>query len=85
MNKLTSSLAILFTSQMTPIAVSAETFPRAEKIIDSLANPVFLTAPVNSTDALYILEKAGRIMIYESQRRNFSTFLKTLEIIMEAG
>ena len=65
MNKLTSSLAILFTSQMTPIAVSAETFPRAEKIIDSLAEPVFLTAPVNSTNALFILEKAGRIMIYD--------------------
>mgnify|MGYP000557237090 CR=1 FL=1 len=59
---------------LTHINLTAQNFPRAEKIIDCLDRPVFLTAPADSTDALYILEKAGRIMIYD---RNAKKILPT--------
>lgn len=66
MKKLTSILAFLL---IFHVAATADSLPRAVKIIDNLAEPVFLTAPAGSTDALYILEKAGRIMIYDRQTR----------------
>lgn len=68
MKKLTSTLFFVCALQMTQLA-SANDIPRAEKIIDSLLEPVYLTAPAGSTDALYILEKAGRIMVYDRESK----------------
>ena len=58
-------ITTLTLSLFTQFAISAEKLPRAVKIIDSLNQPVFLTAPAGSTDALYILEKEGRVMTYD--------------------
>ncbi len=70
MNKLTStSILRLIIFTLLQLTVTAQALPRAEKIIDCLNNPVFLTAPAGSTDALYILEKAGRIMIYDRKTK----------------
>ncbi len=57
--------SVLIISVLGSFAGLAETLPRAEKIIDSVKEPVFLTAPECSTDKLYILEKAGRVMTYD--------------------
>ena len=74
MNKISSILTLIAITQLTTITHAA---PRAEKIIDSLNNPLFLTAPAGSTDALYILEKPGRVMIYDraSKKVNPEPFL----------
>ncbi|MGJ8657580.1 MAG: PQQ-dependent sugar dehydrogenase [Akkermansiaceae bacterium] len=66
MKKLTSILTSLIIGQL---AVNADSLPRAVKIIDNLAEPVFLTAPKATTDALYILEKAGRVMVYDRKTK----------------
>jgi len=65
MNILKPTLSVFLALQVSPITSAEVSFPSAEKIIDSLHEPVFLTAPAKSTDALYILEKAGRIMKYD--------------------
>lgn len=72
MIKLNTTLSLLFLSSLT---YAEDTLPqlRAVKIIDSLYEPVFLTAPVDSTDALYILEKAGRIMIYDRGHKKLTS------------
>jgi glucose/arabinose dehydrogenase len=41
--------------------------------MDSLNKPTFLTAPVNSTDYLYILEKEGRILAYDRKKKTVLT------------
>jgi len=68
MNILSPSLALFLTLQVSPLHASSS-FPTAEKIMDSLFEPVFLTAPAGSTNALYILEKAGRIMVYDRESK----------------
>ncbi len=60
---------IITTIIASHIITTAEPKPRAVKIIDNLNEPVFLTAPTTSSDALYILEKNGRIMIYDRKTK----------------
>ena len=74
MKTLSTILTFLLIGQLAAVA---ETLPRAEKIIGSLDMPVFLTAPKGSTDALYILEKAGRVMVYDrkTKKMNAKPFL----------
>jgi glucose/arabinose dehydrogenase len=74
MKKISSILTLIAITHLTTVTHAA---PRAEKIIDSLNNPLFLTAPAGSTDALYILEKPGRVMIYDraSKKINPEPFL----------
>lgn len=62
MKKISSLLSIILISNFSTYAAE---FPTAVKIIDGLDKPVFLTAPNDTTDALYILEKPGRVMIYD--------------------
>ena len=73
MNILKFSLSILTALQLSSQIQANPSPPTAEKIVDSLYEPVFLTAPANSTDALYILEKAGRIMIYDRENQKLIT------------
>lgn len=72
MNKIRPILSILSSlcfTQLTTLAKDTAPSLRAVKIIEGLDSPVFLTAPDKSTDALYILEKAGRIMIYDRKAK----------------
>ena len=69
MKKLTSILCIITISQFTATADEKAPALKAVKIIDGLDSPVFLTAPNESTDALYILEKPGRIMVYDRKTK----------------
>lgn len=43
--------------------------PRADLVIDGLSKPVFLTAPTNTKDYLYVLEKDGRIRLYNRETK----------------
>lgn len=69
MNKISSILTLIAITQLTTLTHAA---PRAEKIIDSLNMPVYLTAPSGSTDKLYILEKAGRVMTYDRVKKKLN-------------
>jgi glucose/arabinose dehydrogenase len=59
-------LAISTFSLVITTSLSAK--PKAKLFIENLKKPTFLTAPKNSTDYLYILEKEGRIRAYDRKQ-----------------
>ena len=61
-----SLLVLTFSAIATSLALAA---PSATLVVEHLKNPVYLTAPKNSTDYLYILEKEGVITIYDRKRK----------------
>ena len=66
-----SLLVLTFSAIVTSLALAA---PSATLVVEHLKNPVYLTAPENSNDYLYILEKEGVIKIYD---RKSKELLKT--------
>jgi glucose/arabinose dehydrogenase len=66
-----SLLALALSAIVTTAALAA---PSATLVIEQLKNPVYLTAPSESNDYLYILEKEGVIQIYD---RKSKKLLKT--------
>lgn len=70
MNISSTYILTLIISLLFQLCTHADKLPHTVKIIDNLNEPVFLTAPKSSTDKLYILEKAGRIMVYDRRTKN---------------
>lgn len=60
-------LPITLTLALSTLSLKAD--PQIKRITSGLDRPVFLTAPDGSTDYLYILEKPGKIKLYDRKKR----------------
>lgn len=60
------AIPALLASAFVNLATAA---PKAELFIDGLKKPVFMTAPAESTDYLYILEKDGTIRLFDRAQK----------------
>ncbi|MGJ8672361.1 PQQ-dependent sugar dehydrogenase [Rubritalea sp.] len=56
-------------SALTIAASLTNAAPKAELLVEKLKNPTFLTAPDGSKDFLYILEKEGRVRVFDRKKK----------------
>ncbi len=77
-------LASLAIGALVPAATDASVFkPRA--LVSGLSEPVFVGAPRNEKQRLYVLEQAGRIVVVDRGRRRSEPFLDIVALVQSGG